>query len=119
MLRVFASPRFVWKGAINPGWPDHWPITRHVCHVSGENITIDQFDQEVLNKDISGNVHFGINWNSAANNCCATSLCTEMIFLRDKEKADKWLSEDRENREIFNIDEAIEFASCFFRPLVS
>ena len=89
------------------------------CHVSGESISIDQFDQQVLNKDENKNVHFAINWNSAANNCCATSLCTEMIFLKDEEIANKWLAEDTDNREIFTIDEAIEFASSFFKPLIS
>ena len=88
------------------------------CHVSGESISIDQFDQQVLNKDENKNVHFAINWNSAANNCCATSLCTEMIFLKDEEIANKWLAEDTDNREIFTLDEAIEFASSFFKPLV-
>ncbi len=88
------------------------------CHVSGDSISIDQLDQDVLNKEKNKNVHFAINWNSAANNCCATSLCTEMIFLRDEEIANKWLAEDTDNREIFSIDEAIEFASLFFKPLI-
>ena len=89
------------------------------CHVSGDSISIDQLDQTVLNKEINKDIHFGINWNSAANNCCATSLCTEMIFLKDKEIADTWFSEDTENREIFTIDEAIDFAARFFKPLIS
>jgi len=89
------------------------------CHVTGDRISIDQLNQEVLNKQENEEVHFGINWNSAANNCCATSLCTEMIFLKDKKIADTWLSDDLENREIFNIDDAIEFSSRFFSPLVS
>ncbi len=89
------------------------------CHVSGESISIDQLDQEVLNKDKNSNVHFGINWNSAANNCCATSLCTEMIFLKNEEIANQWFSEVTDNREIFTIDEAMEFASAFFRPLIT
>lgn len=89
------------------------------CVVSGDSISIEQFDQKVLNKEKNKNVHFGINWNSAANNCCATSLCTEMIFLKNKEIAEQWFSEDTNNREIFSIDEAIEFASLFFKPLVS
>ena len=88
------------------------------CHVTGDKIAIDQLDKEVLNKDKNEKLHFGISWNSAANNCCATSLCTEMIFLKDKEIADKWLSEDLDNREIFNIDAAIDFSSRFFTPLV-
>ncbi len=89
------------------------------CHVTGDNISIDQLDQEVLNKNENEEVHFGLNWNSAANNCCATSLCTEMIFLKDKKIADAWLTEDKENREIFTLDEAIEFSTRFFKPLVS
>ena len=88
------------------------------CHVTGDKITIDQLDQEVLNKNENENLHFAINWNSAANNCCATSLCTEMIFLKDKEIADTWLSVDMENREIFSIDDAIDFSTQFFKPLV-
>jgi len=89
------------------------------CHVTGDNISIDQLDQEVLNKKENEEVHFGLNWNSAANNCCATSLCTEMIFLKDKKIADAWLTEDKENREIFTLDEAIEFSTRFFKPLIS
>ena len=88
------------------------------CSVSKENISIDQLNQQVLNKEENKNLHFGINWNSAANNCCATSLCTEMIFLKDKEIANKWLEEDNDNREVFDIDEAIAFAAGFFKPLL-
>jgi len=89
------------------------------CHVTGDKISIDQLDQEVLNMNENEEVHFGLNWNSAANNCCATSLCTEMIFLKDKKIADAWFTEDKENREIFTLDEAIEFSTRFFKPLVS
>ncbi len=89
------------------------------CHVTGDNISIDQLDQEVLNKNENEEVHFGLNWNSAANNCCATSLCAEMIFLKDKKIAEAWLAEDKENREIFTLDEAIEFSTRFFKPLVA
>lgn len=89
------------------------------CHVTGDIVSIDQLDQEVLNRKENEEVHFGINWNSATNNCCATSLCTEMIFLKNKKVADAWLSDDLENREIFNIDDAIEFSSRFFSPLVN
>ena len=58
------------------------------------------------------------NWHAAANNSCVTSLCTEMIFLKDKTTAEKWLSEDVTNRENSTLDEAIEFASYFFKPLI-
>jgi hypothetical protein len=89
------------------------------CHVTGDSISIDQLNQEVLNKQENQEVHFGINWNSAANNCCATSLCTEMIFLKDKKIAETWFAEDKENREIFDLPDAIDFATHFFKPLIS
>ena len=88
------------------------------CAVSGDCISIDQLDQEVLNSRENAGVHFGINWNSAANNCCATSLCNEMIFLKNNHIADSWHGEDAHNREIFTLNEAIDFASQFFTPLI-
>lgn len=89
------------------------------CHVSGDSISIDQFDQQVLNWEENKSVHFGINWNSAADNCCATSLCTEMIFLKNNEIADTWFAEDHVNREIFSLNESIDFASQYFTPLTN
>jgi len=88
------------------------------CHVSGASISIDQLDQEVLNRAENPAIHFGINWNSAANNCCATSLCSEMIFLKNKVIAQAWFIEDSQNREIFALDEAIDFAAQYFTPLI-
>jgi mercuric reductase len=88
------------------------------CHVSSASISIDQLDQEVLNRAENTAIHFGINWNSAANNCCATSLCSEMIFLKNKEIAQAWFIEDSQNREIFALDEAIDFAAQYFTPLI-
>ena len=88
------------------------------CHISGASISIDQLDQEVLNRAENTDIHFGINWDSAANNCCATSLCSEMIFLKNKEMAQAWFIEDSQNREIFALDEAIDFAAQYFTPLI-
>ena len=88
------------------------------CHISGASISINQIDQEVLNRAENADIHFGINWNSAANNCCATSLCNEMIFLKNIELAQSWLTEDSQNRELFALDEAIDFAAQYFTPLI-
>ena len=89
------------------------------CHITGDEILIEQFDQDVLNKESNENIYFGINWSAAKNNCCATSLCTEMIFLKGKINSEIWLHEDTERREIFSLDEAINFSSQFFKPLMS
>ena len=104
--------------AISPMFKLKTHITSR-CSVTGNSISIDQIEHEILNYDENNDLHFGINWNSAANNCCATSLCTEMIFLINKDVAQTWRNEDQENREIFNIDEAVVFASNFFTPLLS
>ncbi len=89
------------------------------CHVTGDSIAIDQLDQKVLSNNGNDDIHFGLSWNSAANNCCATSLCTEMVFLKDKEIAESWFDEDTENREIFTLSDAIDFSTQFFKPLVT
>jgi mercuric reductase len=89
------------------------------CHITGAAVSIDQLDQQVLNQEQNRSLHFGINWNAAGNSCCATSLCTEMIFLKERETALSWQAEDAENREIFDLGKAIQFATGFFKPLVS
>ncbi|MBU3953423.1 MAG: alkylmercury lyase family protein, partial [Proteobacteria bacterium] len=49
----------------------------------------------------------------------ANSLCTEMMFLTDRAVAEEWLSQDPENRQVFDLEEAIEFGARFFTPLMS
>lgn len=88
------------------------------CHETGAPVSIDQFDQTISNSDENKDVYFGLNWNSAANNCCATSLCTEMMFLKGQKTADQWLAADPENREFFSLKEAMDFGSQFFKPLI-
>jgi len=89
------------------------------CHATAEPISIHQRNREIIDADDSSDIFFGISWNSAANNCCATSLCTEMIFLKGKQTADQWQAEDRDNREIFSLPDAIDFAAGFFVPLMT
>ena len=89
------------------------------CHVTAEPISIHQLNREVIDADDSNDIFFGISWNSAANNCCATSLCTEMILLKGKQTADQWRAEDKDNREIFSLPDAIDFAAGFFVPLMT
>ena len=89
------------------------------CHVTAQPVCITQRNREILHADKNGDVFFGISWNSAANNCCATSLCTEMIFLKGKQTADQWQAEDTDNREIFELRDAVDFAAGFFLPLMT
>lgn len=89
------------------------------CKVTGAPIAIKQRNQEILNRGEAGDIHFGIIWNAADSGCCcANSLCTEMIFLKDGRTAEEWHAADPGNREIFALDEAVDFAAKFFVPLV-
>ena len=103
--------------AVNPMF-DMETTIKSRCHVTAEPVSIHQRNHEIMNADNNSDVFFGISWNSAAHNCCATSLCTEMIFLKGEQLADQWQAEDADNREIFNLRDAIEFAAGFFVPLM-
>jgi hypothetical protein len=89
------------------------------CRATGDPVRIEQSGKTIQNPGQAGDVHFGIIWG-AANPCfcCADSLCMEMMFLRDGNIAENWLTEDPGNREIFTLDEAIEFGARFFVPLM-
>jgi len=86
------------------------------CHATGEPISLEQDGPDIIEAKPSKDIHFGIIWSSPTG-CCAHSLCTEMVFLKDKETATAWEKECA-SREVYNLDEAIEFSSRFFVPLV-
>lgn len=89
------------------------------CRATGDSVNIEQSGKTIKNQDEAGAVHFGIIWGAAnACFCCADSLCMEMMFLRDGNIAENWLAEDPENREIFTLDEAVDFGARFFVPLM-
>jgi hypothetical protein len=104
--------------AVSPMF-DKQTTINSICHVTGEPVSIQQRNREIINSDDNKDVYFGLSWNSAANNCCATSLCTQMVFLKGQQIADQWQAEDAENREIFNLSDAVDFASGFFVPLMT
>ncbi len=90
------------------------------CRVTGAPISIRQAGLTIENLEEVGDLRFGIIWNAANScSCCANSLCMEMMFLKDGEVADQWLAADRDNREIFTLQEAVEFGARFFVPLMS
>ena len=90
------------------------------CRVTSDPVSIRQSGKAILNQDEAGDIHFGIIWGAAnTDSCCADSLCMEMIFLRDSGVAQQWLADDPDGREVFTLQEAIEFGRQFFMPLVS
>ena len=90
------------------------------CRITGDPVSIQQSGKTIVNTDEARDIHFGIIWGAAnADSCCADSLCMEMMFLRDGKIAQQWLADDPDNREVFTLQEAVEFGSRFFVPLVS
>lgn len=93
---------------------------KSMCRVSGEAITLKQKGFEILNAHEVEDLFFGINWNAASSgSCCADTLCTEMIFLKGHGIAHMWRDEDAQNKQIFTLNEAIDFAARFFMPLMT
>ena len=89
------------------------------CHVTNEPVTIRQTGRNASNQSDTSPLYFGINWSAASHNqCCADSLCTEMIFLKNHTVAKNWLGEAPEQRQIFALNDAIDFAARFFVPLI-
>ena len=105
--------------AIGPMFEEITQITSQ-CRVTGEPVKIQMSGETLQNLDEVRDVHLGIAWGAAdVASCCADSLCLDMIFLRDNETAHKWLSDEPEGREIFTLQEAVQFSSRFFAPLLS
>lgn len=89
------------------------------CHVTNEPVSIQQTGRNAPKQKNTSPLYFGIDWSAASgNSCCADSLCTEMIFLKNHSVANSWLGEAPEQRQIFPLDDAIDFAARFFVPLI-
>lgn len=90
-----------------------------ICRASRQPVSIHQHGREIVDGGDNRDVFFGISWNAASSSCCATSLCTEMIFLKGAQTAGQWQAEDADNREIFDLQDAVDFAAGFFTPLIA
>ena len=86
------------------------------CHVTHADIVIEQDGERILTAKPSEDVCFGIVWNSPTA-CCAHSLCTKMVYLKDGKTARQWASESPQ-REVYTLKEAVEFSGKLFVPLM-
>lgn len=62
-------------------------------------------------------IQVGFRWQPPCG-AAVHSMCREMVFLRDKEAAKKWLALSEINGSLFTLMQAIEFGSGFFSPLL-
>ena len=89
------------------------------CAMSAKPVKIELQNSSVLNSQEVAELHVGINWLAACStDSCSNSLCTEMLYLISRTSAQHWLQEDPTHRDIYTLDEAIEFATGFFKPML-
>jgi len=91
-------------------------IVKSHCHITNEKIELRQNGHEVQSAEPSEDIYIGIKWQQTGS-CAATSLCMEMVFLKDKDVATSWMESD-ENINIFPLNEALEFSVSYFKPLI-
>ena len=87
------------------------------CRVTDEFVCIKQDGERVLEAAPAG-VRVGVRWQMPSGDHAAHSMCREMIFLRDDAAAAEWSRGDRQNHSVFTLEEAVEFGTRTFRPLL-
>jgi hypothetical protein len=91
-------------------------LIKSVCHVTKDTIEIKQNGNEITNEHDCKDVHVGIRWQDPGS-CAAESLCMEMVFLKNANTAEDWLQRGHD-KSVFNLNDAIEFATRYFSPLI-
>ena len=87
------------------------------CHVSKTPISIHMSGRELLEVHPTADVVVGIRWQMPSA-VAAHSMCTQMVFLKDRQVALDWQQGDSENISLFSLPEAVAFAEAFFLPLL-
>ena len=88
-----------------------------VCHVSQTPVHIHMQGSKILESQPSTDVTVGIRWQDPSATA-AHSLCLEMIFLKDRETAERWQGGDTDNISLYSLSETVEFGKAFFLPLL-
>ena len=105
------------------------------CEVTGDEVTVEVVGPALRGDSARSQVQVGVGWNAAKEGaCCASSLCLQIVFLRDVETAEQWQSDPAGSlpsptgptavtdprlptREYFSLGDALKLAAQFFRPL--
>lgn len=88
------------------------------CCVSGNPLSV--------NFSSMGNVEgatealcLAIDWGAYHSDLtCADSLCLQISFIIGDINANQWQAGNSEQRELFSLSEAVDFATGFFKPLM-
>ncbi|HEC26641.1 MAG TPA: hypothetical protein ENI67_04445 [Gammaproteobacteria bacterium] len=88
------------------------------CRITGQAICIKQSGMHILNHSEADKICVCIDWSAIEKDVkCADSLCMEMFFVFDYKAAISWCNVEAKQREVFKIEDALEFSKQFFVPL--
>lgn len=87
------------------------------CAVTRTPLHILMRDQQLVQIKPQSTIQVGIRWQPPCG-VAAHSMCREMVFLKDKEAAQKWLALSETKSSLFTLMQAVEFGSGFFSPLL-
>ena len=92
-----------------------------VCHLSHAPLYIQQKDMNIIEAQPSQDIVVGIRWQQPRG-YAAHSMCTEMVFLKDRSAAEQWQQQQKNGEQqaitLLTLREAIELGAAFFIPLL-
>lgn len=84
-------------------------------------VTADPIEIRMRGSEVTGSVPreplVGIGFQETGG-CAATSLCRDMVFVRDAEAGRAWQGDGGDDAPLFGLEAAVELATRFFGPLV-
>lgn len=90
---------------------------RSVCHLSQTPIYIKMHTDKISAVQPETDVTVGVRWQMPTN-VAAHSMCTEMVFFKDRDTAEAWQKDDVTTITLFTLHEALAFGKAFFLPLL-
>lgn len=88
------------------------------CRLTGEPLWVEQEADRILSRS-EPEPWVAIDWAAESAGCCADSLCTEMMFIVGEQAARNWRQENPQQRDVYDLAQAIAFGDRFFSPLLS
>ena len=88
------------------------------CAMTRTPIAVSQRGGTLVSAQPERDIRVGIGWREPEG-CAATSLCREMVFLRDWDTAQAWRTVQPDARSLYDLDQAIALGTRFFLPLLT
>ncbi len=88
------------------------------CPVTGQEIYIEQQGNTVVTARPGADIQIGVAFRDPKQ-VAARNLCSGMIALSDRPSAVAWQGEHTDTHAFAPLDEAIDMATRFFRPLIT